>query len=111
MAKKKITFKVLTSKDEKQIEQELDKISKLGTEVKPELTTRLRYTITSVNGDETQAIINTFVNNLLARDSLFLRSKIKNSTPDIEMKQEVEIEGESVTVDIPMTVNFFWPKA
>jgi hypothetical protein len=26
------------------------------------------------------------------------------------MEQEIEIEGETVKVNIPMTVNFFWPK-
>ena len=30
-------------------------------------------------------------------------------TPDILLEQEIEIEGESVKVDIPMTVGFFWP--
>ena len=25
-------------------------------------------------------------------------------------KQEVDIEGETVSLDIPMTVEFFWPK-
>ena len=32
-------------------------------------------------------------------------------SPDIEMTQEIEIGGESVKVEIPMTVGFFWPKA
>ena len=30
---------------------------------------------------------------------------------NIELSQEVEIEGESVKVDIPMTVGFFWPES
>ena len=30
---------------------------------------------------------------------------------DIELFQEIEIEGETVEVDIPMTVGFFWPNA
>ena len=40
-----------------------------------------------------------------------LRSYMKDVTPDIEMKQEVDIEGETVEVAIPMTVGFFWPSA
>ena len=46
---------------------------------------------------------------MLARDSMFLRNEIKKMTPDIELSQEIEIGGESVKVDIPMTVGFFWP--
>ena len=29
--------------------------------------------------------------------------------PDINLNQEVELEGEAVSLDIPMTVEFFWP--
>ena len=46
---------------------------------------------------------------MLARDSIHLRNEIKNVTPDIELTQEIEIGGESVKVNIPMTVGFFWP--
>ena len=48
--------------------------------------------------------------NLLARDSMHLRKEITKIAPDIELSQEVEIGGESVKVDIPMTVTFFWPE-
>ena len=109
ISKKKITFKILTGKEEVMINEELKASEKINTEVKPELTTRLRHTVTSVDGDDSQATINNFVQNLLARDSMYLRKEIKRVSPDIELIQEVEIEGESVKVDIPMTVGFFWP--
>ena len=111
ISKKKITFKLLTGKEENVIIEELKASKKIGSDVSPELTTRLRHTITSVEGDESQSTINNFVQNLLARDSMYLRKQIKNVTPDIELSQEVEIEGESVKVDIPMTVGFFWPES
>jgi len=111
ISKKKITFKLLSGQEEYQILEELKSSKKLGTEVLPELTTRLRYTITSVDGDESQATINNFVMNLLARDSMYLRNQIKNTSPDIELAQEIEIGGETVKVDIPMTVGFFWPES
>jgi len=111
ISKKEITFKLLTGKEEVMIAEELKSSEKLGTEIKPELTTRLRHTITSVDGDNSQATINNFVQNLLARDSMHLRKHIKEVTPDIELSQEIEIGGESVKVDIPMTVGFFWPES
>ena len=109
ISKKKITFKLLNGREEESINKELKASEKINSEVKPELTTRLRHTITSVDGDESQATINNFVQNLLARDSMYLRKQIKKVTPDIELSQEIEIGGETVEVDIPMTVGFFWP--
>jgi hypothetical protein len=111
ISKKKITFKLLTGKDETLINEEIEASNKIGSDVSPELTTRLRHTITSVDGDNSQATINNFVQNLLARDSMYLRKQIQKASPDIELQQEVEIGGESVKVDIPMTVTFFWPES
>ncbi len=109
VSKQKVTFKLLTGHDERKIDEELEASKKTGSEVSPELTTRLRYCVSSVNGDDSQTTINNFINNLLARDSLFLRGEMKKMTPDIELNSEVEIGGETVKVDIPMTVGFFWP--
>tara|TARA_R110002110_G_scaffold9925_2_gene48561 strand:+ start:149 stop:898 length:750 start_codon:yes stop_codon:yes gene_type:complete len=109
VSKQKITFKLLSGKDERMINNELDKIKKLGTQIIPELTTRLRYLITSVDGETKQNVINAFVENMLSRDSLSLRQEITKVTPDIDLSQEIDIEGDTVKVDIPMTVNFFWP--
>ena len=109
VSKQKITFKLLSGKDERMINNELDKIKKLGTQIIPELTTRLRYLITSVDGETKQNVINSFVENMLSKDSLSLRQEITKVTPDIDLSQEIDIEGETVKVDIPMTVNFFWP--
>ena len=109
ISKKKVTFKLLNGREEVKINEELKASKKIGTDVSPELTTRLRHTITSVDGDDSQATINNFVQNLLARDSMVLRKQIKEVAPDIELTQEIDVEGESVKVDIPMTVGFFWP--
>ena len=109
ISKKVVTFKLLTGKDEKNIEKELDRLKKIGNQVTPELTTRLRHTITSIDGNNSSEVINNFVQNMLARDSMSLRQEIKKVSPDIELEQEIEIEGETVKVNIPMTVNFFWP--
>ena len=53
---------------------------------------------------------NALAQNMLARDSLFFRQELERISPDIVLKQQVEIEGETVEVAIPMTVGFFWPK-
>ena len=111
VSKKKITFKLLNGKEENMITKDLQASKKINSQVTPELTTRLRYSVTSVDGDESQAVINNFVQNMLARDSMHLRKEMRDATPDIDLSQEIEIGGESVKVDIPMTVNFFWPQS
>jgi hypothetical protein len=111
VSKVKIKHKILTGKDEKMIDSELESIKKSGIQIAPELTTRLKYTITSVDGETERPIINNFVDNMLSRDSLFLRQSITKNAPDIDLKQEIELEGEVVEVSIPMTPDFFWPNA
>ena len=89
--------------------KEINASKKIGSQVLPELTTRLRHTITSVDGDESTSVINDVSQNMLSRDSIHLRKAIRDLTPDIELSQEIDIEGESVKVNVPMTVGFFWP--
>ena len=101
----------MNGKEENLIVKDIEASKKLNPQVVPELTTRLRYSITSVDGDTDQSTINKFVDSMLSRDSLFFRSELLRLSPDINLTQEVELEGESVKVDIPMTVTFFWPSA
>ena len=108
ISKNKIKFKLLTGKEEKQIEKDLKASKKLGS-VSPELTTRLRYLIKEVDGDSSDSVINNVSQNMLARDGMFLRKEIQKVSPDIDLSQEIEVGGESVKVAIPMTVGFFWP--
>jgi len=109
VSKKTVTYRLLTGREEEQIQKDLKANKKIGTMVSPELTTRLRYQVIAVDGDETPAVINNFVVNMLSRDSLHLRREMNSITPDIELEQEIEMGGESVKVNIPMTVGFFWP--
>ena len=46
---------------------------------------------------------------MLSRDSMHLRKKMREVTPDIDLTQEIDLGGESVKVAIPMAVTFFWP--
>ncbi len=109
VSKAKITFKLLTGKEEKLIDKEIKQMKKLGGDISHELTTRLKNTIISVNDNSELKVIRDFVDNMLSRDSLYFRGEVARLTPDIEMKQEIEIGGEMVEVVIPLTANFFWP--
>jgi hypothetical protein len=104
----KITYKILTHNDEQKIQTELEGLKKLNKNLSPELSTRLKYMITSVNGDRETKIIREFVDNhLLARDSRELRKHIKETQPDVDLT--FFPDGSENRVDIPVGLRFFWP--
>ena len=107
IGKNKIKFRLLTGKEEALIEKDLKQSAKYGYST--DITTRLRYTITEVDGDSKPETITEFAQNLLARDSVTLRKYIADISPDIDLTSEIEIGGETVSVSIPLTVAFFWP--
>ena len=109
VGKNKIKFKLLTGVEEKLIEKDLEQSKKVG--YNSEITTRLRYTITEVDGDNKSETISVFSQNMLARDSMALRNYITEISPDIDLTSEIQIGGEAVSVSIPLTVEFFWPKS
>ena len=109
IGKNKIKFKLLTGVEEKLIEKDLEQTKKYG--YNSEVSTRLRYTITEVDGDNKPETITAASQNMLARDSMALRNYIQEISPDIDLTSEIEIGGESVSVSIPLTVEFFWPKS
>ena len=107
---KKITFKLLTHGDETAIERDITALEKLGKDVSASITTRLRYMIKSVDGDNAIGTINKFVNGMLARDSRAFREYVKTISPDLDMKFEYTHEdGEVEEAPISMGVGFFWP--
>lgn len=103
-----ITYKILTHGDEQKIQAELDGLKKINKNSSPELSTRLKYLITSVNEDRETKTIREFVDNhLLARDSRELRKHIKDNQPDVDLT--FFPTSDSDRVDIPIGVKFFWP--
>jgi hypothetical protein len=103
-----ITYKILTHGDEQKIQAELDGLKKINSNSSPELSTRLKYLITSVNGDRETKTIREFVDNhLLARDSRELRKHIKENQPDVDLT--FFPTNDSARVDIPIGIKFFWP--
>lgn len=106
----KVTFKLLTHKDEQDISRELEGLKKINKDNSPELTTRLKYLITSVEGKTEKKDIREFVDNyLLARDSRALREYVKEIQPDVDLT--FFPEGSSTSQNIPIGVSFFWPDA
>ncbi len=105
----KITYKLLNGHDNDKIDSELKGLQKIQKDNVPELTTRLKHIITSVNGDEDSKSIREFVDGyMLARDSRAFREYLKNNQPDVDMSIILD-SGEEV--EVPLGLNFFWPDA
>ena len=107
-----VTYKLLTKKDESDIEAQLTGLAKVNKDISREITTRLAFMITGVDGDTTKARITSFVNNeLQARDSLAFRKHVRDNMPDIDTTFDFTcghcaLERKEET---PMGVSFFWP--
>jgi hypothetical protein len=108
-----ITFKLLTHGDEKKISDEIKGLQKIYKDTNPELTTRLKHIILSVDGDVESRTIRQFVdNNLLARDARSFREYVRSVTPEIEIKFDFEgSNGVEEGATVPIGLNFFWPDA
>jgi hypothetical protein len=106
-----VTFKILTHGDEQKIDAEIKGLQKINPNSSTDLTTRLKYMITSINGDRDIKSIRSFVDNaLLAPDARALRKYYVTISPDVNMKfipQDEDYVGEGI--DIPISLNFFWP--
>ena len=103
-----ISFKLLTQGDETKVTQELEGLKKINKEGSPELTTRLKYMITSINGDRERKTIREFVDTaFLARDARAFREHIQKIQPDVDLT--FFPSGTTKQLSLPIGINFFWP--
>ena len=107
-SKNTVTFRLLTHKDEQDISRELEGLKKINKDSSTELSTRLKYLITSVEGSREKKDIREFVENyFLAKDSRALREYIKEIQPDVDLT--FFPDNGSDRISIPIGVSFFWP--
>ena len=107
-----LNFKFLTSKEERVISDEQEKVKKMtNSPVDHNVTTRLKHQLISVDGNEDHNYINNFINVMNVRDSRAFRKYFESIEPDVNMKQDFvcPLCGAKEEVTIPITVDFFWP--
>jgi predicted RNA-binding Zn-ribbon protein involved in translation (DUF1610 family) len=114
ISKKTLELKFLTHGDEKLIEEAVKANKKLSKilGVDPELTTRLKHLIVSYDGVTDTKEIGKSVDNMLSRDSLALRSHLKEVTPDIDTTFSFtcpHCDFVQEKMALPIGVGFFWP--
>lgn len=110
---KTIVYKLLTNKDESDIDAELKGLAKLNKNASPELTTRLKYMIVSVDGNEDRGIVKKFVDNMPAKESVVFRKYVKDNMPDMDMTFDFNCTacGHNERMALPLGVDFFWPSS
>ena len=109
-SKKTIKYKILNHMDEKLIDAELKSLKKFGNKnIDHEVTTRLRYSILSVDGETDN--IKSFVDNMLSLDSKAFRDELIRVTPDVDLNFNFECSscGHEERIGVPLGVSFFWP--
>jgi hypothetical protein len=103
-----ITFKFLTRKQQKDLE-EIEK-SWNGNGVAPIITKELEMMIKSVAGNREMMNIHNFIQNLPIKDSQDFRKFVRENKPSLDLKKKVTTpSGDTIHVEIGFGVEFFRP--
>jgi hypothetical protein len=113
VTKKTVQFKFLTGRDEEEIVTVQERAKKQGAVADNNVTTRLQYSIVSIDGKTDRGSINGFIRSMPARDSMNLRKFIDANEPGIDMKGEYDCPAcsEVSEVRVPLGATFFWPES
>lgn len=111
---KKVTFKLISSRDEEEDAKTRARMQQLFPDAKNEndVTRILERQIVSIDGHRERTAISAFIKAMPARDSRDLRSYMSKIDPGIDMSVDVKCRfcgGES-KVGLPIGVSFFWPE-
>tara|TARA_Y100000034_G_scaffold135623_1_gene208314 strand:- start:3171 stop:4013 length:843 start_codon:yes stop_codon:yes gene_type:complete len=102
--------RLVTGKEEKVLATRLEKRKKHKL---PEaaLTGQLKMFLVSLNGETDKGVIDRFVDSMPALDSKYLRAMYEAHAPNVDMKHLYECDkcSAETTIDMPFSVNFFWP--
>ncbi len=112
MRKKWVKFRLITDKELKNVLKQAEtKKDATGQPFLELLSMRLKACIVSVDGKTDRQYINRFVDAMPALDSLTLRRKIDEVTPDVDYKYEfISPAGYPFEANVSLGVDFFFPK-
>jgi len=107
-----LTYRLLTQADEDSIDEDVEKQLVIDSDVDKTLTTRLKYIIVSVDGDESKVVIRKFVDSeFLARDSRAFRQHYQENSPDVDftIMHKCKKCSDERKIRVPIGPDFFWP--
>ena len=109
-----VSIKSLTRGEEIRIEKDNKAIEeKMGMGFSNEVTSRLKAIVVSINGVTDKNELFKMIDNLVIRDSKFIRKEFDKVNPSVDMTTEVDCEhcGAGIKGGIPIGINFLWPDA
>ena len=108
--KVKAEIRLLTGADETAIAQSLAKRKKASA-LESSLTRQLARCIVALNDDTDQNTIQRFAELMPAFDSRHIRKAIKAVTPNLDLTQDFQCSecNHEQEMEVPFTVDFFWP--
>ena len=105
-----ITFKMLTSKDEKNLLQGVTTDRK-KKDMERNVTRQLAQIIVAVNESSEPQVVNYVVENLPSLDARHLRLAYRDVAPHVDLTQIFECSecDYAQEMEVPLTADFFWP--
>ena len=105
-----LELKLLTGKDEKEIEVQARQRAKHNLPEEP-ITGRYKQMIAAVNGESNPIHVKNFIDNMPIADSRLLRKVYTTLMPDIDLNYEFACKDCAHTNKggVPFTGDFFWP--
>ncbi len=111
MRKKEVKFKLLTSGEEENIRNMADSLMKEYNEEFPEYSTlRLKSSVISIDGKTDRTYINKFIDAMPAYDSLTIKKKINEVSPEFDMNYTFTAkDGYKFKAYLIVGADFFFP--
>lgn len=111
MRKKDIIFRLLTSGEERTLEKKAEAIKEAYNHEYSEYSTmKLKAHIVSIDGETSRDYISRFVDAMPVRDTLTIRKKILDVSPDIDMTYQFKApDGLKFEAVMSVGVDFFFP--
>jgi hypothetical protein len=106
-----VEVRPLVGKDETELSELVEKKKKLNLPEEAS-TSQMKFYVVSANGNKDKAFLKQFIENLPALDARSLRTIYREIIPNIDMNHSFVCSSCSFEqeMEVPFTVDFFWPK-
>jgi len=112
VTKVEVKVRLMTGRDETKLSSIRGTKKKLSRDAELSMTDQFKQFVVSINDVEDKNQVSSFINNMPANDSRFLRLAYKKVVPNIDLQQYFECNscGFEQDMEVPFTTDFFWPK-
>ena len=110
-SKVKVEVRLLNGKDETNLVAYTEKKKQYNLIDNP-ITDQMKTFIVSINSVPNGGEISSFIDNMPAKDSHYLRTTYIDLVPNIDLTQKIKCKScfTETEMEVPFTTDFFWPK-